>query len=177
MTMRRLDVNRLLHWYVRWIGGGDWPFLRAERKYLGSRIEPGAAVADIGGGDGKLANALAPKVRRVFVLDRELLAKGLCSDLGGSPADRAEFHRGDMVASRAQLGIPQDARVLLFVANGVKQNVFKDYETLRKAVEQVARQRSAGQAEYAATDTNEHASLRTKLIPAAAYAKAAAIRD
>jgi glycosyltransferase involved in cell wall biosynthesis len=59
--------------------------------------------------------------------------------------DRSEFHRGDMVASRAQLGIPQDARVLLFVANGVKQNIFKDYDTLRKAVEQVARQRSAGQ--------------------------------
>jgi bifunctional enzyme CysN/CysC len=29
----------------------------------------------------------------VFVLDRELLAKGLCSDLGGTPADLAEFHR------------------------------------------------------------------------------------
>jgi len=29
----------------------------------------------------------------VFVLDRELLAHGLCSDLGDSPADLAEFHR------------------------------------------------------------------------------------
>ena len=29
----------------------------------------------------------------VFVLDRELLAKGLCSDLSGTPADLAEFHR------------------------------------------------------------------------------------
>ena len=29
----------------------------------------------------------------VFVLDRELLARGLCSDLGNSPADLAEFHR------------------------------------------------------------------------------------
>jgi bifunctional enzyme CysN/CysC len=29
----------------------------------------------------------------VFVLDRELLARGLCSDLGDSPADLAEFHR------------------------------------------------------------------------------------
>lgn len=71
MTTRRLDRDRMLGWYIRWIGGGDWPFLRAERKYLGSRIEPGSTVADIGGGDGKLANALAPKVRRVFVLDRE----------------------------------------------------------------------------------------------------------
>ena len=29
----------------------------------------------------------------VFVLDRKLLARGLCSDLGDSPADLAEFHR------------------------------------------------------------------------------------
>jgi bifunctional enzyme CysN/CysC len=29
----------------------------------------------------------------VFVLDRALLARGLCSDLGDSPADGAEFHR------------------------------------------------------------------------------------
>ena len=29
----------------------------------------------------------------VFVLDRALLARGLCSDLGDSPADLAEFHR------------------------------------------------------------------------------------
>jgi bifunctional enzyme CysN/CysC len=29
----------------------------------------------------------------VFVLDRELLSRGLCSDLGDSPADTAEFHR------------------------------------------------------------------------------------
>ncbi len=29
----------------------------------------------------------------VFVLTRELLARGLCADLGGSPADNSEFHR------------------------------------------------------------------------------------
>jgi SAM-dependent methyltransferase len=71
MTLRRPDVNRLLMWYLRRIGGGDWPFLSAERRYLASRIAAGAAVADVGGGNGQLANFLAPKVRRVLILDRE----------------------------------------------------------------------------------------------------------
>lgn len=39
---------------------------------------------------------------------------------------------------RAALGIPQDARVLLFTANGVRRNIFKDYQTMRDAVAQVA---------------------------------------
>jgi ubiquinone/menaquinone biosynthesis C-methylase UbiE len=69
--MTRPAVDRLLGWYVRWIGGGDWPFLVAERRYLEARIEPGSAVADIGGGDGKLANGLAIDARRVFIVDKE----------------------------------------------------------------------------------------------------------
>lgn len=71
MSVRRTVVNRLLFWYIRWVGGGDWPFLLVERRYLGARIPPGAAVADVGGGDGKLANMLAPTARRVLILDRE----------------------------------------------------------------------------------------------------------
>ena len=71
-TVRHSSLTeRLIHWYLRRIGGGDWPFLSAERHYLGSRIQPGSAVADIGGGDGQLANYLAPKARRVFIVDRE----------------------------------------------------------------------------------------------------------
>jgi len=44
----------------------------------------------------------------VFVLDRELLARGLCSDLGNSPADLAEFHRRAQEAAilLRSLGIP-----------------------------------------------------------------------
>ena len=71
MSRHRPDVAQLLRWYLRRVGGGDWPFLSAERRYLASRIQPGSAVADIGGGDGKLANYLAPKARRVFIVDRE----------------------------------------------------------------------------------------------------------
>jgi bifunctional enzyme CysN/CysC len=44
----------------------------------------------------------------VFVLDRELLARGLCSDLGNSPADLAEFHRRAQEAAilLRSVGIP-----------------------------------------------------------------------
>ena len=44
----------------------------------------------------------------VFVLDRELLLRGLCSDLGDSPADLAEFHRRAQEAAilLRSVGIP-----------------------------------------------------------------------
>jgi ubiquinone/menaquinone biosynthesis C-methylase UbiE len=71
MSTGRTRIRAALEWYLRRFGGGDWPFLVVERRYLGSRIEAGFAVADIGGGDGILANALAPTARRVFIVDRE----------------------------------------------------------------------------------------------------------
>ena len=44
----------------------------------------------------------------VFVLNRELLARGLCSDLGNSPADQAEFQRRAQEAAilLRSVGIP-----------------------------------------------------------------------
>jgi len=50
--------------------------------------------ATVAGGVITWAQSGAPSVGdNVLVLDRALLARGLCSDLGDSPADRAEFHR------------------------------------------------------------------------------------
>lgn len=46
------------------------------------------------------------------------------------PADKAE--------KRSLLGIPADAKVVLFAANGVRNNPLKDFGTLRAAVEIVA---------------------------------------
>ncbi len=48
--------------------------------------------------------------------------------------DLSDFHPSDRWAVRARLGIPDEAKVLLFVANGIKRNPFKDYETIRAAV-------------------------------------------
>ena len=44
------------------------------------------------------------------------------------------FHPGDRQQARVQLGLPIDQPILLFVANGIKNNPFKDYETLRAAI-------------------------------------------
>ncbi len=50
--------------------------------------------ATVAGGVITWAQSGAPAIsENVLVLDRALLARGLCSDLGDSPADLAEFHR------------------------------------------------------------------------------------
>jgi glycosyltransferase involved in cell wall biosynthesis len=48
------------------------------------------------------------------------------------------FHPTDKRSARADVGIPRDAKVLLFVANGIRRNVWKDYQTLREAVSLVS---------------------------------------
>ena len=48
--------------------------------------------------------------------------------------DLKVFHPSDQDGARTALGLPQQAKVLLFVANGIKRNIWKDYSTLRAAV-------------------------------------------
>jgi len=48
------------------------------------------------------------------------------------PVDRQE--------ARKQLNLPREARLLLFAASGIRKNPFKDFQTLRDAVAQVAQQ-------------------------------------
>lgn len=52
--------------------------------------------------------------------------------------DTALFRPGPREAARQQLGIPPQARVLLFTANGIRRNPWKDYQTLREAIQRVA---------------------------------------
>src|SRR5207253_206964 len=40
----------------------------------------------------------------------------------------------DRAAARHELSLPQDATILLFAANGIRSNPFKDYPTLRAAL-------------------------------------------
>lgn len=48
------------------------------------------------------------------------------------------FHPGDRQTARTKLGISQSARVLLFAANGIRRNIWKDYQTMRAAIALVA---------------------------------------
>lgn len=54
--------------------------------------------------------------------------------------DLSIFRPGDRAAARARLGLRQDAAILLFAANGIRRNAFKDYETLRRAIGRLAAQ-------------------------------------
>jgi glycosyltransferase involved in cell wall biosynthesis len=52
--------------------------------------------------------------------------------------DLSVFRPGDKQRARAELGISQEAKMLLFAANGIRQNIWKDYKTFRAAVAEVA---------------------------------------
>jgi glycosyltransferase involved in cell wall biosynthesis len=53
--------------------------------------------------------------------------------------DTRVFHPGDTMAARDAIGVPRDARVLMVAANGLRFNVWKDYRTLRAALEILGR--------------------------------------
>jgi glycosyltransferase involved in cell wall biosynthesis len=48
------------------------------------------------------------------------------------------FKPGDRMAARRSLGLPAEAKVLLFAASGIHLNPWKDYQTLRQAVSLLA---------------------------------------
>ncbi len=52
--------------------------------------------------------------------------------------DLSIFHPADRRVAREELGITSDATVFLFAANGVRGNMWKDYQTMRAAVAHVA---------------------------------------
>lgn len=56
--------------------------------------------------------------------------------------DTRTFRPRDRAAARATLGIDPNARVMLVAANGLRHNVWKDYRTLRAALEIVGAQPS-----------------------------------
>lgn len=49
--------------------------------------------------------------------------------------DTSIFYPGDKHQARLILGLPGNEKILLFVANGIKSNPFKDYATLRRVIE------------------------------------------
>lgn len=53
--------------------------------------------------------------------------------------DLSVFVPGDKALARRELGLPQDARIALFVGHGTRTNRWKDYDMLERAIEGVAR--------------------------------------
>lgn len=52
--------------------------------------------------------------------------------------DLSIFQSANRVAVRTKLGIPRNAKVILFVANTIRRNIWKDYQTMYMAIHQVA---------------------------------------
>ena len=64
-------------------------------------------------------------------------AAGIESRVIPNGVDTSMFTPGDRTAARAALGIASGVRVLLVAANGLRHNVWKDYATLRGALERL----------------------------------------
>lgn len=78
-------------------------------------------------------------------VERSMLARGVAeARVIPYGVDLSVFRTGDRTAARDAAGLPQDARVLLFAASGIRENAWKDYRTLRAAVARLG-ERPAGQ--------------------------------
>jgi glycosyltransferase involved in cell wall biosynthesis len=68
-------------------------------------------------------------------VERSMLAPGIEeARVIPNGVDLSIFRPADQRAARTELGIPQHADVLLFAANVIRDNVWKDYRTLREAI-------------------------------------------
>jgi glycosyltransferase involved in cell wall biosynthesis len=54
--------------------------------------------------------------------------------------DQSIFHPGDRLSARRKLGLPESTFTLSFAANGIRNSVWKDWQTMRRALEIVAAQ-------------------------------------
>jgi glycosyltransferase involved in cell wall biosynthesis len=52
--------------------------------------------------------------------------------------DLSVFKPGNKAEARRKLGLPEGAAVLLFAANGIRENPWKDFRTLRSSLEEIA---------------------------------------
>ena len=49
------------------------------------------------------------------------------------------FHPAEQIEVRKELGLPTDAKILIFAANDIRKNIWKDYRTLQSALLEIAK--------------------------------------
>jgi len=73
-------------------------------------------------------------------VEESMLKPGvLASKVIPNGVDLKVFHPADRVKARESLGLPHNANILLFAANGILENIWKDYKTLRSALAEIAK--------------------------------------
>jgi glycosyltransferase involved in cell wall biosynthesis len=68
--------------------------------------------------------------------------------------DLTIYHPGDKAAARRALHLPQDAKILLFAANQIRRNIWKDYNTVELAIASVGKRYGAGNIHLVALGEN-----------------------
>lgn len=72
-------------------------------------------------------------------VEESVLAPGIVeARIVPNGVDLRVFQPENQKAARAALNLPRDAKVLLFTANGIRNNIWKDFQTMRDAISQVA---------------------------------------
>ncbi len=73
-------------------------------------------------------------------VEQSILKPGIVSSkVIPNGVDLNVFHPVDQADARKDLGLPQDAKILLFAANGIRKNIWKDYLTLQSTIREVAK--------------------------------------
>jgi glycosyltransferase involved in cell wall biosynthesis len=73
-------------------------------------------------------------------VEHSMLKSGIvASKVIPNGVDLRVFHPADQVEARHELGLPYDANIVLFAANGIRRNIWKDYKTLRSALVEIAK--------------------------------------
>lgn len=128
----------------RWVTGcgecpdlGIYPPMKRDLTAYGWRVKRDVFAAS-------RLSVVTPSRWLMDKVERSMLAPAVRSAaVIPNGVDLATFRPQDRSAARARLGLPRDARIVLFAANRVRRNEFKDYATLRAAVER-ASERAGG---------------------------------
>lgn len=83
-------------------------------------------------------HVVAPARALMDIAEQSILAPAIASSrIIPHGIDLTVFKPGDRAEARGGLGLPNDATILMFAAAGIRQNIWKDYQTMRRAFEMV----------------------------------------
>jgi len=90
-------------------------------------------------------------------VEQSMLAPA-CAELRVIPygVDLAVFRPQDKLSARLMLELPREAKIMLFAANGIHKNPFKDYVTMRAAIGMVAERLKAEPVLFVALGEQAH---------------------